>query len=170
MKLKCYATQPDPPRLVPARSERNWMESFPDRHAYRCLPLAVANTHGWELLCPVSFTVRWDGGPRAEDITLHADDGYPHLHYIVSSHFTHGIITFQTGYLFRTEPGWNLVATGPYNDPKDGIAPLTGVIETDWLPYTFTMNWHLTRPGEVRFEKDEPFCLIYPVAKNDTSR
>ena len=48
---------------------------------------------------------------------------------------------------------------------KDGIAPLTGVIETDWLPYPFTMNWRMTRPGTVQFAKDEPLCLIYPVAK-----
>jgi hypothetical protein len=41
------------------------------------------------------------------------------------------------------------------NSPKDGIAPLTGVIETDWLPYPFTMNWQMTRPGSVRFDKDE---------------
>jgi hypothetical protein len=25
------------------------------------------------------------------------------------------------------------------------------------------MNWQLTRPGTVTFEKDEPFCLVYPV-------
>jgi hypothetical protein len=65
--------------------------------------------------------------------------------------------------LFRTEPGWNLFATGPTNAPKDGIAPLSGVIETDWLPYPFTMNWQMTRPGCVRFEKDEPICMVYPV-------
>jgi Family of unknown function (DUF6065) len=34
------------------------------------------------------------------------------------------------------------------------------VIETDWLCFTFTMNWQFTRPGLVVFEKDEPFCFI----------
>src|SRR5262249_16530146 len=43
---------------------------------------------------------------------------------------------------------------------KDGIAPLEGVIETDWLPFSFTMNWQLTRAGAVVFEKDEPFCFF----------
>jgi hypothetical protein len=166
MRLMCYPTQPNPPRLVPAQAERAWMDDFPQRHAYRCLPMTVANTHGWDLLCPASFVVRWNGGPLAEDVTFHPDGEFPYLEHFAASHFTHGIITFQTGYLFRTEPGWNMMATGPYNHPKDGIAPLTGVIETDWLPYTFTMNWQLTRAGEVRFEKDEPFCLVYPVPKN----
>ena len=48
--------------------------------------------------------------------------------------------------------------------PKDGIGPLEGVIETDWLPFTFTMNWQFTRPGRVVFEKGEPFCFITPIA------
>jgi len=28
-----------------------------------------------------------------------------------------------------------------------------GVIETDWLPDPFTMNWQMTRPGTVRFRE-----------------
>jgi hypothetical protein len=33
-------------------------------------------------------------------------------------------------------------------------------VETDWLPFPFTMNWIFTRPGKVRFDKGEPFCFI----------
>jgi len=73
----------------------------------------------------------------------------------------------MTGYLFVTEPGWNLLTTGPFNHPRDGISPLTGVIETDWLPYPFTMNWQMTRPGTVRFERGDAFCLIFPVRKDE---
>src|SRR5262249_23045360 len=109
----------------------------------------------------------WNGGPQAEDITIAALDGYPHLKHFASSHFTHGIVTFMTGYLFVTEPGWNLLATGPFNQPRDGISPLTGIIETDWLPYPFTMNWQMTRPGTVRFERGDTFCLIVPIRKED---
>jgi hypothetical protein len=57
---------------------------------------------------------------------------------------------------------------GPLNRPKDGIAPLAGIIETDWAPYTFTMNWIFTRPGlEVRFERGEPFCHFFPVRRGE---
>jgi len=52
------------------------------------------------------------------------------------------------------------MAMGPPNHVKDGIQPLAGVIETDWLPFPFTMNWIFTRPGTVRFEKGETFCFI----------
>ena len=54
--------------------------------------------------------------------------------------------------------------------PRDGAAPLEGLIETDWAEFTFTMNWKLTRPGEVSFEADEPFCVVSPVRRHDLTR
>lgn len=163
MKLICYALSPDPPEIRPAATTRAWMDQINDNHAYRCLPLSIANSYGWEILSPCAFEASWTGSKWTGAITLRAVDGYAHLSRFVVSHFAHGILTFHLGYLFRTEPGWDLFASGSLNHPKDGIAALTGVIETDWLPYPFTMNWQMTRPGTVRFEKDEPVCMIFPV-------
>jgi hypothetical protein len=70
--------------------------------------------------------------------------------------------------LFRTDAEFDLMAQGPINRPKDAIYPLAGVIETDWLPFTFTMNWKFTRPGTpIRFEKGEPYCHIFPIRRAD---
>jgi hypothetical protein len=165
VKLTAYAFSANPLTLRAAPVTRAWMDALPERHAYRCLPLSIANAHGWEILSPCAFDVTWDGGPKTFNLKLSATDGSPALASFAVSHFASGIVTFQLGYLFRTEAGWNLYATGPTNRPKDGIAPLSGVIETDWLPYPFTMNWQMTRPGTVRFEKDEPVCLVFPVAR-----
>jgi hypothetical protein len=165
MKLTCYAIEADAPTIRPAPATRPWMDAVIDNHAYRCLPLTIANSNGWDILAPFEFTAEWNGDPHPRGLVLRRDDGSAPQPYHVSSHFGYGIVTFHVGYLFRTEPGWDLVASGPCNRPKDGVAPLTGVIETDWLPYPFTMNWQLTRPGSVRFERDEPFCTIHPVAR-----
>jgi hypothetical protein len=70
------------------------------------------------------------------------------------------VVTFHPGYLFRTPEGWSMWVMGPPNHIKDGIQPLVGLVETDWLPFPFTMNWHFTRPGKVKFAKGEPFCFI----------
>lgn len=163
MKLTCYALRSDPLTLRPAPLTRNWMDRIPDNHAYRCLPLNIANSHGWELLSPCAFSITWNGSIHARDLSVQVLDGYSQLQHFAVSHFAFGIVTFHLGYLFRTEPGWNLFASASLNNPKDGIAPLSGVIETDWLPYPFTMNWKMTRPGTVRFDKDEPVCMVYPV-------
>src|SRR3546814_1076711 len=89
----------------------------------------------------------------------------------VSTHFGSGIVTFSLGHLFRTSPGVNLWIKGPSNRPKDGASPLEGIIETDWSPYTFTMNWQLTRPGlAVRFEKGEPIASLIPVERGYLAR
>lgn len=138
------------------------MDATPDRYAYRCLPLSIANMHGWEVLCQAGFTAVWNGADGLGDISVRTDDGAaaPAI-----SHFGCGILTFHVPCLFRTEPEFDLVVTGPINLPKDGIAALTGVVETDWSPYSFTMNWRFTRPGEVRFDRGEPFALLMPVRR-----
>jgi hypothetical protein len=160
MKLECFATSLRPPDIVPGRPERAWMESFEGRHPYRCLPLTMANTTGWDILCPVGFTAEWNGGAHQSDITLKPDHPHPDFHEFAKSHFSTGVVTLHTGYLFRTPPGWSMWCMGPPNHIKDGIQPLAGLVETDWLPFPFTMNWRFTRPGRVRFERGESFCFI----------
>jgi hypothetical protein len=144
------------------------MDDFPDRHAYRCLPLSIANAHGWDILCPVAVAIDWNGGMRTEDMTVRPlqtmPDGKP-VSAFCRSHFSSGIVTFHTDYIFRTDEEWDLLASGPFNSPKEGIYPLTGIMESNWLPYPFTMNWQFTKPGTVVFEKDEPFCFVFPIKK-----
>ncbi len=141
------------------------MEKTPERYAYRCLPLAIANTHGWEIGSPCGFEARWHGGRGVEAVEIRADKDTP-THLMPMSLFGDGTITFHVDGVFRTSPGWNLWVGGAPNAAKDGIAPLGGVIETDWSPYTFTMNWRFTRSNHwVRWEKDEPFCFFFPVQR-----
>ena len=160
MRLDCYKIHEWAPTIVPGQGRRAWMDAFQDRHPYRCLPLTMANCSGWEILCPIGLTIEWDGGLMEENIKLTGDEDWPPVKNVADSHFRRGIVTFHTGHLFRTEPGWSVWTMGPPNEPKDGIYPLQGVVETEWLPFPFTMNWQMTRPGRVRFEKGEPFCFI----------
>jgi hypothetical protein len=163
MRLILYPTSGIKPVVRPAPVTRAWMDATPESFAYRCLPLNIANAHGWEVLCPTSFEAFWNGGPRPIDVGIRLlDDGrWPGV-----THFGCGVVTFHLGYLVRTEPGYDLWTGGPANTPKDGIIPLTGIVETDWAPYAFTMNWRFTRPNvTVRFERGEPFCSFFPIPR-----
>jgi hypothetical protein len=160
MQLECYPTSNRLPEIVPGRPSRAWMDHFMERHPYRCLPLSMANTTGWELLCPMGFTAEWDGQVYQESIKLTPDVPHPDFHEFAKSHFSHGVLTLHAGYLFKTPPGWSMWVMGSPNHIKDGIQALSGLVETDWLPFPFTMNWLFTRPGKIRFEKNEPFCFI----------
>jgi Family of unknown function (DUF6065) len=161
MKLTSYTLGFSATELRPGPLVRPWMDTTGDKFAYRCLPLNIANQYGWEMLCPCAFEATWDGGPTPDAMVIETlDDGWPPP----ASHFGHGVLTFHVNQIFRTEPGTQLMATGPMNNPKDGISALSGIIETDWSHYTFTMNWVLTRPFQpVRFAKGEPFAHIFPV-------
>jgi Family of unknown function (DUF6065) len=164
MRLICYPTSGEPPKIVAAPVERAWMDRTEEGFAYRCLPLNIANAHGWLLLNTVPFVAEWDGGSGLGAISLRAAAAGAPL--LALSHFGCGVLTFHVNALFRTEPGYDLVVTGPLNEPKDGLQPLTGVVETDWAPFTFTMNWKFTRKSApVAFERDEPFCMIFPLKR-----
>ena len=164
MRLICYPTSPEPPKIVSAQVERALMDRTEQGFAYRCLPLNIANTHGWLLSNTVPFVTQWDGSSGLDAISLCATAADTPL--LASSHFGFGVLTFNVNGLFRTEPGYDLMVTGPLNQPKDGIQPLTGIVETDWAPFTFTMNWKFTRKSSpIAFEADEPFCMIFPLKR-----
>lgn len=165
MDLECFLFPGWEPRIRPASPHRGWMDESPESFAYRCLPLAIANSHGWEVLSPCGFAVEWNGGMAPEDVVLRGDAG-ARPHELPQPLFGLGTFTFHLQGLFRTPPGWNLSVGGPPNAGKDGVAPMAGLIETDWSPYTFTMNWRLTRPHHVvRFEENEPFAFLSPVPR-----
>lgn len=144
--------------LEPAPMRRGWMDAQP--YAYQCPPLTVANQWGWQILCPTDVAVAWDGAPEPAGVRVKVD---PRYHAAIKSQFGQGIVTFGPPWLFRTAPGWNLLAKGPSNQWKANCAPLEGVVETWWLPYTFTLNWKLVAPGVVTFARGEPLGHLVPV-------
>jgi uncharacterized protein DUF6065 len=171
MDLICHLIDRHPVDIRPARKRRSWMDQTPDAYAYRCLPLSIANAHSWEIYCPVTFEAEWNGGAGKDDVQISFDSdsgndvfGESRLKSMVAGHFGSGILTFDLGLMITTSPGYDLWVTGPVNDFKDGIQALSAVVETYWMPFTFTMNWKFTRPNcKVKFERDEPFCSFFPI-------
>jgi hypothetical protein len=117
------------------------------------------------ILNDAPFFAKWDGGNSLQSTVIerHQQDDE---RLIAVSHFGFGVLTFQLSCLFRTDPGYDLFVTGPTNMIKDGIHPLSAVVETDWSPFTFTMNWRFTREfSRVTFERREPVCMIFPIER-----
>lgn len=149
--------------IEPASSKREWMDATYKKVAYHCLPLVMANQAGWVVGCPANFTATWNGKIDNNAVKIdYAPDSAQHSRTALS-HFGSGIITFLLPWLFRTPPGIGLLARGLTNYYKDNITPLDGLIETDWAPYSFTMNWKVTRRNvPVYFRKGDPVCLLQP--------
>jgi hypothetical protein len=154
MRLICYPTTGEAPHLIPAPLEREWMDHTDAHFAYRCLPLNIANAYGWLILNSTPFIAQWNGESGVDSIAIQPTGQGASI--LACSHFGYGVLTFTVNALFRTETGYDLLVTGPFNQPKDGIQPLTGIVETDWAPSTFTMNWKFTRKSmPISFARNE---------------
>ncbi|WP_445164542.1 DUF6065 family protein [Mycobacterium sp. Dal123C01] len=160
-----FITGDNAPQIAPAPIGRAWMSAQSDAGKgwpSRCLPMLVANQSGWELRNPSAFTATWFGQEDGVDVLIESDE-YVANQLLPASHFGNGIFTWRLPMLFRTPPGYNLLVRGPANYPKDAVCPLEGIVETDWASASFSINWKLTRKlMPVRFEVDEPICMIVP--------
>lgn len=150
-----------PMEVVPAAVRREWMDGTEFGNANHCLPLLLANQAGWWILNSHDFVASWDGGDSPESLSItYESSAHP---YPAGSYFGYGILSFTMSYLFRIAHGWAILVRGPANAPRDGISPLEGVVESDWAPMTFTMNWKFTRAdATVAFRRDEPICMLVP--------
>jgi hypothetical protein len=157
-----FITRGNAPPITPAPISRTWMSEIRIGQPNRCLPMLIANQSGWELRNRCAFTATWFGQEDDVDVMI-APDKRDAGQFMPLSHFGNGILTWHLPMLFRTPPGYNLLVRGPANCPKDGVSPLEGIVETDWASASFSMSWKLTRKlMPVRFELDEPICMIVP--------
>jgi hypothetical protein len=150
--------------IEPAAIRRPWIDATPDRYGNRCLPMLIANQHGWHILNQGTISVTWNGGDEPEDVRV-TTDGWadPPI-----AHFGSGIVTWRIPYLFRTPPGWNILMRGPANHVKAGASSLEGVIETDWAITPAFHSWRLTDPGRtVVWTDGEPICLLVPQRRGE---
>ena len=170
LRLEAFRIAAVAPDIVPCTPERTWIDGFAALGPNPCPPVALANTHGWELLVPAAFEVAWNGGPSASDLVVRGIEPFPDdfpIGQFAASHLGQGIVSLHTGYLFRTPPDWSLLVTGAFNEPRKGIAALTGVIETGQRQDPLIMHWLMLAPGTARFEKDEVVCTVLPIRRND---
>ena len=164
-EFTAYQLQRTSLSITCAPTSRAWMEATSNRFAQRCLPLLIANQAGWVVLNPEPVRVVWDGTDVIDGVAIEPLGAGAAA---ASSHFGHGILTWNLPYLFRTPPGYNLLVRGPANWPKDGVTALEGIVETDWAVATFTMNWKLTRAHlPVTFDAGEPICMIVPQRRGE---
>jgi hypothetical protein len=162
-----FTTGGNAPAIVPSPTNRGWMSATRRGWANRCLPLLIANQSGWELRTPSAFTATWMGGDDPVSLMITPERRDPGQ-FLPASNFGYGILTWHLPILFRTPPGYDLLVRGPANHPKDAISPLEGIIETDWASSVFSMNWKFTRQlMPVRFEVDEPICMIVPQRRGE---
>jgi hypothetical protein len=155
-----------PVAIEPADLKRDWQEGDRRLGTAGHPTLARGNQAGWVLRCPITSEFTWNGDQRPFHgilgTSMDPDRGRYQSYF--SNHFGHGILTFSIPYVFRTPPGYGLLVRGPANHHVPGVTPLDGLVESDWLEATFTMNWRIQAPHQpVRFVKGEPLLMVLPL-------
>lgn len=152
-----------PMALVPASRFVDWRAPPAMFVAHRCAPIAVATMAGWHILNPSPVTVRWDGRPEREGVTVECDYDNNSARSMLGA----GTVSWWLPFLLRTPPGWSTLIRGPANLAIDGAAPIEGTVETDAYAGFAAITWRLTRPGQVVFDADFPVAQVVPFRRGD---
>ena len=135
-----------------------------EKFAYKCLPLNIANQYGWAVVSPVDFSIVWWEGKDSSDVdVIINEDGFDNS---VLSYFGESVFTIHPDFILQTPEGYSTYIRGIPNSDRPGIKPLDAIVETDWLPFTFTYNFKLEGPGIYEFKKGDPLFCFFPIERN----
>ena len=142
--------------------KRDWFSP----HFYNCLPLTVGNQYGFTVSSEYDFEIIWTGGNYEEDLIITYPNGHEGLYPKLSSTFGYGILTVELPFIIRTSPGINMMTINTPNSVLPNITPLTGVVETDNLRFTMTLNLKVQIPGiPLRVIAGTPLATILPMPR-----
>lgn len=146
---------------VPADRKRAWLNTDPmtARHWIHCLPLGMANSLGYFILAPATFTYSWSG---AEDewAVIDGGDGF------VTAHTGPGMVTVGPGFIPITDRAGDFVQVKAIaNQRYARWTAMEAMIEAWWNPGQFGVVLMLNRPGTHRVERGEPIAQmsVFPV-------
>jgi hypothetical protein len=154
--------------LKPLNSDhkRDWFTP----HFYKCLPLSIGNMQGFVFSLPYTISVFWNGGSRPSDIVIDIHDNfktYEDYDFILPvSEFGNGIFTIHFPVTLKTPPGINLMTIAPPNYPLPGLSPMTGVVESDNLRFSFTLNIKIDFPNmTLTIPANTPLIGLLPIPR-----
>jgi Family of unknown function (DUF6065) len=57
-------------RIVLSAYSRAWIDDLPSRFTHHCLPLSIANSHGWGIINPRPIEISWHGETAKGDLKV----------------------------------------------------------------------------------------------------
>ena len=95
-------------KIMPAPADRFWMVFPPRAGPTAASPSVLPIRRARHLLSDCDFEATWTGKPQVDSVKIRFADGRPSR--LVKSNFGYGLLTWYLPYLFRTSPGYNLLA------------------------------------------------------------
>ena len=159
LDIEIYKVSNESFPIVSSKKQRDWMNQ--NVHAYRCVPLSIANTFGWDILLPKDLDVEWNGGTEKKDVIIHKNN------HVYESHFSSGTFTIQVGYTWKTSEDYQIMIM-PYPNPDQyDIISLTAIVETDRLMYPWFLTCKVTKLGRYKLKAGTPIARVIPIKISD---
>lgn len=146
---------------IPAIRHRDWWEdnSATKNHAKHCLPLSMANSLGFYLRSPGTFTVSWDGSPHKRAHIEHIEKS---SHYEVDNHAAFGCFVVQMKFIPVTDdPGDFVYIKGIPNQRAVPYVCMEACIEAWWSVANAGLVFILNQPGEFTIHLGQPIAHMF---------
>jgi Family of unknown function (DUF6065) len=146
---------------VPANSLKSWWgdNEKTRNHAQHCQPLAMANSLGYYILSPGTFTVEWNGDVQS-DAAIQILDASSHCE--VDSHAAYGSFTIQLGFIPVTEaPGDFVFIKGIPNERALPYSCMEAIIEAWWSRAAFGLVFLLNQAGKFTVKSGQPIAQMF---------
>lgn len=148
------------------RIKRDWMESTWEKHAYKCFPVSLANTIGYELSLPIDVTFVWDGinDSTADHVKVLSGE-----EFIYNSR-ANATISFKTGIVIKSDPNISFLHMPVPNLFNDNYQTFTSVISTSFFDQEFPSAIRILKPDKaITIKADEPFATLMPISLSNMS-
>lgn len=149
--------------LIPIQAVRyrEWWEDnqATKNHARHCLPLSMANSLGFYILSPGTFTVRWNGDLNSRVVINHIEKS---SHYQVDNHAAFGSFTVQAKFVPVTDdPGDFVYIKGIPNLRGLQYSCMEAIIEAWWNVGNFGLVYLLNQKCEFTISKGQPIAQMF---------
>jgi hypothetical protein len=160
LRIDVYRERNFNSNFYPLSVKRDWMDDTFDKHAYRCLPVSIANTLGWTFSYPSDISFIWDGDPSSEDGHVKILSGEEY----VFTNRANATISFNSGLTFQTEENVSLLMMPVPNQFIEGVQGFTTIISTSVLKPPIPYAWKITKANEViTIPANTPIVSIIPI-------
>lgn len=146
---------------VPAQRLRAWYQDNQKtrNHAHHCLPLTMANSLGYYILSPGTFSIEWSGDVQTSAVVKVLE---PSSHCTVDDHAAFGSFTIQAEFIPRTrQPGDFIYIKGIANERCCPYNCMEAMIEAWWSWARFGLVFLVNRPGKFIVRRGQPVAQMF---------
>jgi hypothetical protein len=141
--------------------QRTWMDDTSHKHAYQCMPMALANTLGWGISFPEDISFSWDGVSDTSDHHVTIMSGYRYC----STSRANATISFNTYLNVKTDENTTMLVMPVPNELNTDVQCLSALISTSFYQSAIPIAWKILTPNKkIIVPAKTPVAVILPIS------